>query len=162
VPHTVVPDNLKAAVIHAAFGVSDAGCALNRSYRELAQHYGFKVDPAPPAAPKKKGKVESAVKYVKHNALKGRHGESIVDVNRCLDQWVIDVAGKRCHGTTGRKPLEVFDAEERTALIALPLRAYEPVVDRLGTVAAVDTKSPCFEARLLGDEHSDTLMLPTT
>src|SRR5262249_27359429 len=45
VPKTIVPDNLKAAVIHAAFGVSDPSCALNRSYRELAQHYGFKVDP---------------------------------------------------------------------------------------------------------------------
>jgi transposase len=27
-PRTLVPDNLKAAVIHAAFGVSDAACAL--------------------------------------------------------------------------------------------------------------------------------------
>lgn len=69
VPHTMVPDNLKAAVIQAAFGAGDPSCALNRSYRELAQHYGFKVDPAPPAAPQKKGKVESAVKYVKNNAL---------------------------------------------------------------------------------------------
>jgi uncharacterized small protein (DUF1192 family) len=133
-PRTVVPDNLKAAVIHAAFGVSDAACALNRSYRELAQHYGFKVDPAPPAAPKKKGKVESAVKYVKNNALKGRYGESITDVNRYLDQWIIDVAGKRCHGTTGRKPLEVFELEERTALLALPARSYEPITWKKATV----------------------------
>lgn len=134
VPHTIVPDNLKAAVIHAAFGVSDATCALNRSYRELAQHYGFKVDPAPPAAPKKKGKVESAVKYVKNNALKGRYGESITDVNCRLDQWVVDIAGKRCHGTTGKKPLEVFEAEERAALLALPARAYEPVTWKKATV----------------------------
>jgi hypothetical protein len=134
VPHTIVPDNLKAAVIHAAFGVSDATCALNRSYRELAQHYGFKVDPAPPAAPKKKGKVESAVKYVKNNALKGRYGESIIDVNGYLDQWVVEIAGKRCHGTTGKKPLEVFEAEERAALLALPVRAYEPVTWKKATV----------------------------
>jgi hypothetical protein len=134
VPRTIVPDNLKAAVIHAAFGVSDPGCALNRSYRELAQHYGFKVDPTPPAAPKKKGKVESAVKYVKNNALKGRHGESIIDVNRYLEQWVTDIAGTRTHGTTGRKPLEVFDAEERLTLIPLPARSYEPVSWKRATV----------------------------
>ena len=157
VPHTIVPDNLKAAVIHAAFGVSDAACALNRSYRELAQHYGFKVDPAPPAAPKKKGKVESAVKYVKNNALKGRYGESITDVNRYLDQWVIDVAGNRCHGTTGRKPLEVFDAEERTALIALPLRAYEPVTWKKATVhqdshVVFDRRMYSVPWRLIGRE----------
>ena len=58
VVRTVVPDNLKAAVIRAAFGVSSS-TALNRSYRELARHYGFKVDPTPPYAPQKKGKVES-------------------------------------------------------------------------------------------------------
>ncbi len=56
VPEVVVPDNLKTAVVRAAFGVGGA-TALNRSYRELARHYGFKVDPAPIYQPKKKGKV---------------------------------------------------------------------------------------------------------
>jgi transposase len=73
---TLVPDNLKAAVIRAAFAV-DGDSALHRSYRELARHYGCKVEPTPPYAPCKKGKVESAVKYVKRNALAGRHGEDI-------------------------------------------------------------------------------------
>ncbi len=76
VPKVVVPDNLKAAVIRAAFGV-DGEAVLNRSYRELARHYGFKIDPTPPASPEKKGKVESAVKYVKRNSparRAGRHG----------------------------------------------------------------------------------------
>ena len=40
VPHVIVPDNLKAAVIRAAFGVTGLP-ELNRSYRELARHYGF-------------------------------------------------------------------------------------------------------------------------
>lgn len=38
VPEVVVPDNLKAAVVKAGFGVGGA-TALNRSYRELARHY---------------------------------------------------------------------------------------------------------------------------
>lgn len=46
VPSTVVPDNLKAEVVRAAFGV-DGAASLNRSYRELARHYGIKIDPAP-------------------------------------------------------------------------------------------------------------------
>ena len=134
VPRTVVPDNLKAAVIRAAFGVSEPGCSLNRSYRELARHYGFKVDPAPPAAPEKKGKVEACVKYVKSNALKGRDGESIDDVNAYLDRWVMEIAGTRTHGTTGKQPLQVFEAEERTELMALPSRSYEPVTWKKATV----------------------------
>jgi transposase len=62
VPRVVVPDNLKAAVIRGAFGASEEP-TLNRSYRELARHYGFKIDPAPPLKPEKKGKVESGVKW---------------------------------------------------------------------------------------------------
>lgn len=54
VVETVVPDNLKAAVIRAAFGI-DGETELNRSYRELAQHYGFKIDPTPVRDPRKKG-----------------------------------------------------------------------------------------------------------
>jgi transposase len=69
VPRTLVPDNLKAAVVRAAFGV-DGAASLNRSYRELARHFGFKVDPTPIYAPTKKGKVESSVKYVKRNFLR--------------------------------------------------------------------------------------------
>lgn len=157
VPHTIVPDNLKAAVIQAAFSPSDPNPALNRSYRELAQYYGFKVDPAPPAAPQKKGKVESAVKYVKNNALKGRHGEPIADVNRCLDKWTIEIAGTRCHGTTGRKPMEVFECEERAALIPLPARPYEPVTWKKASVhqdshVVFDRRMYSVPWRLIGRE----------
>ncbi len=79
----MVPDDLKAAVIRTAFG-SDAKVDLNRSYRELAQHYGFIAEPTPPRSPEKKGKVEAGVKYVKRNALAGREGERADEVNKIL------------------------------------------------------------------------------
>ncbi|MCY1021349.1 DDE-type integrase/transposase/recombinase [Pyxidicoccus sp. MSG2] len=60
VAETVVPDNLKTAVLREAFTPGKPS-ALNRSYREVARHYGFKVDPTPPYAPQKKGKVEAGV-----------------------------------------------------------------------------------------------------
>jgi hypothetical protein len=146
-----------SAVIQGAFGAGDPSCALNRSYRELAQRYGFKVDPAPPAAPQKKGKVESAVKYIKNNPLKGRYGESVVDVNRYLAQWILEVAGTRCHGTTGRKPLEVFDTEERAALLPLPARPYEPVTWKKASVhqdshVVFDRRMYSVPWRLIGRE----------
>ncbi|WP_211302512.1 DDE-type integrase/transposase/recombinase [Nannocystis exedens] len=46
-PTVIVPDNLKAAVVRTAFGI-DERAALHRSYRELARHYGCRIDPAPP------------------------------------------------------------------------------------------------------------------
>ena len=53
VPKIIVPDNLKAAVVRAAFAIDDDS-VIHRSYRELARHYGFQIDPTPPRAPEKK------------------------------------------------------------------------------------------------------------
>lgn len=126
VPATIVPDNLKAAVIRAAFAV-DGAASLNRSYRELARHYGFKVDPAPIYAPEKKGKVESAVRYVKGNFFVGRDDESLDESNAALARWLDEVANVRVHGTTRRRPVDLF-AAERAALRALPTKPYELTV----------------------------------
>lgn len=127
VPETIVPDNLKAAVVRAAFAIDGPGTALNRTYRELAKHYGFKVDPTPPRAPKKKGKVESAVKYVKGSFFKGREGSDAGEVAKELVRWVDEIADKRVHGTTQRRPGEVFAEVEKQHLRVLPALPYESV-----------------------------------
>jgi transposase len=127
VVETVVPDNLKAAVIRAAFAV-DETTELNRSYRELARHYGFKVDPTPPRDPEKKGKVEAAVKYVKGNFFRGRAGSDIQEVRAELARWCAEIAATRTHGTTGKRPVDVFNDRERPALLPLPSRRHELVI----------------------------------
>lgn len=133
VVRTVVPDNLKAAVIRTAFG-ADGESSLNRSYRELARHYGFQIEPTPPFAPEKKGKVEAGVKYVKRNFFAGRHGEDAELAGRALSSWVAEIAGRREHGSTGRRPLEVFREIEQPTLLALPARRFEPVLWKQATV----------------------------
>ncbi len=117
---TLVPDNTKRAVLRAAFGI-DRPTELERSYRELAEGYGFKIDPAPPGAPRKRGKVEATVKYVRGNPLKGREGEPIDQVQEDLDLWNREVASMRIHGTTGQRPIDVFEQEERALLRPLPV-----------------------------------------
>ena len=62
VPAVIVPDNLKAAVIRAAFAI-DEKSGLNRSYRELACYYGFKVDPTPPYTPEHKDYVSYCTSF---------------------------------------------------------------------------------------------------
>ena len=114
----------------------DDDSELNRSYRELARHYGFKIDPAPPYQPRKKGKVESSVKYVKCNALAGRGGEEINSVNRALQWWLENTAGLRTHGTTGKQPLRVFREEEQAVLRRLPAQPYEEVIWKKAKVHA--------------------------
>lgn len=134
VPATIVPDNLKAAVVRCAFGLGDDP-GLQRSYVELARFYGFKVDPAPPRDPEKKGKVEAGVKYVSGNFFAPRDdGEDITVVNAALTTWVLETAGRRIHGTTGLRPIEVFEAEEKGSLKALPPLAWVPVAWRKAKV----------------------------
>ncbi len=134
VPRTLVPDNLKAAVVRAAFGVADRhNLELNRTYRELARHYGCKIDPTPVRSPEKKGKVESGVKYVAGNWLTTVDVETLDEANPDLRDWILKTAGTRIHGTTGRRPLEAF-AQERPHLLRLPRRRYEPVIWKQATV----------------------------
>lgn len=133
VPRVVVPDNLKAAVIRAAFGVDDV-VTENRAFRELARHYGFVIDPTPPRSPEKKGKVERSVQYVRSAFLDPREFTDVDDLNRRMATWVVDVAGARRHGTTGKKPLEHFERVERAAMGPLPSKRFEPVTWRRATV----------------------------
>ena len=133
VPKVMVPDNLKAAVVRAAFGVDD-DAAINRTYRELARHYGFQIDPTPPRSPEKKGKVEAGVRYVKGNFLKTWESVDIDEDRRQLARWVREIAGRRRHGTPGRRPLELFEEQEREALLPLPSARWEPVVWKQATL----------------------------
>jgi transposase len=128
VPRVLVPDNLKSAVIRAAFGVSSEP-VLNRSYRELARHYGFKIYPTPPRDPRKKGKVESGVKYSKNNFFAARPNEKNVEVLRPeLARWTREIAGMRVHASTHKRPLEVFEQVERAAMLPLPAISWSPVL----------------------------------
>lgn len=129
VPKVVVPDNLKAAVIRASFG-ADGPTVLNRSYREFARFFDFQVDPAPVRAPKKKGKVESAVKYVKNNFFAARPDMSdVVEVRGALQRWITETANAHTHGTTHKRPAERFEVE-REHLLDLPATRWEPALWR--------------------------------
>ncbi len=55
VPGVIIPDNLKSGILKASF----TDPLINRSYGDLANHYGFQVDPCLPGVPEHKGKVES-------------------------------------------------------------------------------------------------------
>ena len=128
VPEVVVPDNLKSAVIRAAFSPDDT-VSLNRSYRELARYFGFRIDPTPPYDPQKKGKVESVVKYVKNNFFQSYAATlDAEELQQRLLVWTKDTAGQRIHGTTHKRPLCVFEDVEQATLRPLPPVAYAPVV----------------------------------
>lgn len=115
VTEIMVIDNLKAGVIKPC--VYDP--ELNPKLRDFAEHYGTCVLPTKIATPRHKGKVESAVKYVQNNALKGRSFNSVEEQNVFLLKWEESVADTRIHGTTKRQVSEMFK-EERPFLRPLP------------------------------------------
>lgn len=122
-PQRVVLDNLKAGVVKAA--IDDP--QVNRSYAELAEHYGFLIAPCRPRTPEHKGKVESGVHFVKRNFLPGREPEDIDRANQELRAWC-DQVGQRIHGTTKKRPCDLFEQHEKKALRPLPQKPYDLAV----------------------------------
>jgi len=112
----LIIDNAKCAITRACYRDPE----VQRSYSELAEGYGFIISPCPPADPKKKGRVESGVKYVKNNFVPLRKFRTLIDANEQLTRWVLQTAGNRIHGTTHQKPLTMFAETEKHLLKPLP------------------------------------------
>jgi transposase len=85
--------------------------AWNPQFWDFARYYGFTPRLCRPYRAQTKGKVESGVKYVKRRFVLGRPFASWEALHPAVQEWVVDVADQRVHGTTFRKPAEAF-AEE--------------------------------------------------
>lgn len=116
VPKKMVIDNLKAAVAHPDWFDPE----ITPKVQSFAQHYGTVILPTKPYTPQHKGKVESGIKYVKNNALKGRTFTSLEEQNAYLAEWERSVADTRIHGTTKQQVGKLFAEVERAALLPLP------------------------------------------
>ena len=98
---------------------------LTRGFLEYSQHRGFIADAARARHPKDKPKVERGVPYARERFFKGGEFRDLAGVREQAQSWCRDVAGLRIHGTTRRKPLLVFQDEERQALLPWDGEAYE-------------------------------------
>jgi transposase len=116
VPVKVIIDNPKCAITRACYHDPQ----VQHSYADCAEGYGFLISPCPVADPKKKGRVESGVKYVKNNFAPLRDFRDLADANQQLLAWVMSEAGNRCHGTTREAPLQRFVETEQHLLRPLP------------------------------------------
>ena len=136
VPRALVIDNLKAAVTRADWYDPD----LNPKLVAFCRHYGTVLLPTRPATPRHKGKIESGVKYVRTNALRGHAFDGLAAENNHLASWEDRVADLRIHGTTKRQVKQVFEGVEKPALLPLPRERFpnfheaERIVHRDGHV----------------------------
>ena len=123
-PARIVPDNLKAGVVKASLYEP----LINRSYRELAEHYGVLIDPARVRQPRDKPHVERAVQYVRQSWWVGAEPfTSLEHMRAAALGWCVNVAARRASkALDGRTPAEVFSRIEQPALIRLPPDPFEP------------------------------------
>lgn len=114
---TILYDNMKSVVDKRNF----YGRGLHKyhsMFYDFAKHMGFTIKLCKPYRPQTKGKVENFNKYLKSNfyrplaaKLEAAHLTITSGVlNNYISQW-LDRANARIHGTTGKKPCELFKEE---------------------------------------------------
>lgn len=121
VPKTVKIDNLKAAVFEANFYEP----VFQEQYSQFLTHYKSAPITARVRRGQDKGKVESGIKYVKNNYLKGLGHREYYKAISELKTWNTQICNKRVHGTTRKVPADVFARYEKKELIPLPQSRYE-------------------------------------
>jgi transposase len=121
VPARLVPDNLKTGVDKP--DLYDP--KLNRSYAEMAAHYGCLIDPARAIKPRDKARVERPMPYVRDSFWRGREFASLEQMQAGAVRWSAEVAGRRpCRPLEGAAPAAVFEAVEKDALRPLPAEPF--------------------------------------
>ena len=100
---------------------------VNRTYADLARHYGTAILPARPHHPKDKSKVEVGVQIVGRwilARLRNRRFFSLAALNEAIRSLLVDLNDRTLRGW-GRSRRQLFDELDRAALLPLPDEPYE-------------------------------------
>jgi transposase len=123
VPRLLIPDNTKTAVVKA----SRYEAELNKSYQEMAGHYGIAVIPTRPRSPTDKAPVETAVQIIERRIIaKLRHSQflsfdELADAFHAELEALNDQPFQKLPGSRR----SVFLEAERHELQKLPSARYE-------------------------------------
>jgi transposase len=119
----IVPDNLRSGVTRPHRYEPD----INRTYAEMAAHFGCAVIPARPYKPRDKAKAEQGVLLAERwilAALRHRTFFSLAEANTAIAErlaWLNERPFRRLPGSRR----ELFESLDRPALRPLPTRPYE-------------------------------------
>jgi transposase len=118
-PEKLVPDNTKTGVTEASYWDP----VLNRSYHELARHYGVAIVPARVRKPRDKPTAENAVRLIEMWALAPlRHRQlfSLAEANAALAEKVEEFNNRPFAPPREGSRRTLFEAIERSKLKTLP------------------------------------------
>jgi transposase len=123
VTRLVVPDNTKTAVIKACLYEPQ----VNRTYTEMAVHYGTGVLPARPRKPRDKAKVEACVLIMERwilGRLRNRRFHSLGELNEAIAGLLVRLNDERLIRRLGVTRRQLFEELDRPALKPLPAEPY--------------------------------------
>lgn len=124
VPRLLIPDNLKTGVIRN----TKFDTVLNRSYTELADHYGTAIVPARVEAPKDKSHAEGTVKYATTWILAALRNEtffSFAEAKEAVAEKLEALNSFPFKKREGNRR-EAYLMEEKEFMQPLPVNPYEP------------------------------------
>ena len=126
VTRLLIPDNLKTGVIsNTRYDV-----VLNRSYQELAEHYGTAIVPTRVRRPKDKSHAESSVRFVETwiiAALRDQKFFSVQEVNKVAFQKLEELNERPFKQRVGNRKSAYLN-EEKAYMLPLPASSFEPAV----------------------------------
>jgi predicted transcriptional regulator len=111
VPYECIYDQTKLVVIREEY----RELVLNDRFGKFALGSNFRVHACEGYDPQSKGMVEKSVDYIKQSFLHGREFQNIEDLRNRNLAWITDVANARVHGTTKKRPMDLF-LEEKCSL----------------------------------------------
>jgi transposase len=123
VPEIFVPDNLKSGVTRACRYEPQ----VNRTYQELAGHYGAVVIPARPYKPRDKAKVEVGIQVAQRfilAALRNRTFFDLASLNAAIKER-LEALNNRPIKKLGLSRRELFEKLDRPAFKPLPAARFE-------------------------------------
>jgi transposase len=126
VTRLLIPDNAKTGVtINSQYET-----VLNKSYQELADHYGTAIVPARVRKPDDKAAAEGTVRFVSTwitAALRDRTFFSIAEAQQAVAEKLEEINRTPFRKRSGCR-LSAFEQEEKEFLRPLPILGYEPSV----------------------------------
>lgn len=123
VPRALVPDNLKSGVTQPCFYEPD----LNRSYAEMAAHYGSAILPARVGRARDKAKAEAGVLLAQRwilAVLRHRIFFTLGEMNAAIRE-LLEHLNARLMRKLGKSRRDVFESADRPAALPLPPQAYQ-------------------------------------
>lgn len=121
-PTAVLVDHQKAAVIAHRLGDQ---VRYHPRFLDLAGHYRFRPRACRPYRARTKGKDERMVRYLKeHFLVRYRAFDSLAHLNQPLEQWWVNEADQRVHGTV-KEVVAVRFQREQPHLQPLPAHRFD-------------------------------------